>query len=138
MLSAFRNNNRFMFRCAAWLALAVSPLVAQTDRGAVTGIVFDTSGSLIPNAKITLTNAATGFQSGTVTTNTGNYTLAALQAGAYSMQVEAPSAATSHGNKLIDRRKVMTGRKKPPRSQNTGSFARVGGSEHQNRNSAGD
>ena len=90
MLIAVRNSKSFMFGCAAVLALAVSPLLAQTDRGAVTGIVLDTSGSLIPKAKIILTNAATGFQSETVTTDTGNYTLAALPAGAYSMRVEAP------------------------------------------------
>ncbi|MDE3167463.1 MAG: TonB-dependent receptor [Acidobacteriota bacterium] len=90
MSTAIRNRKLFVLRCAALLALAASPLAAQTDRGAVTGLVLDTSGSLIPKAKITLTNVATGFQSETVTTETGNYTLAALPAGTYSMQVEAP------------------------------------------------
>ncbi len=68
----------------------VCPLCAQSDRGAITGTVADASGALIPGAKITVTNPATGFKSDTVSTGTGNYTLPGLPAGNYTLSVESP------------------------------------------------
>jgi hypothetical protein len=77
-----------MLTLLACLAASL-PLLAQSDRGAVTGIVIDASGALIPGAKITLTNAASGFKTDTVSTGTGNYTLPGLPAGMYALQVES-------------------------------------------------
>src|SRR3954469_269364 len=71
----------------ACLAAAFS-LLAQSDRGAITGTISDASGALIPGAKITLTNSATGFKTDTVSTGTGNYTLAGLPVGTYTLDVE--------------------------------------------------
>src|SRR6185312_12829878 len=73
---------------AACLAAACS-LFAQSDRGSITGTISDASGALIPGAKITLTNPATGFKSDTVSTATGNYTLPGLPVGNYTLQVES-------------------------------------------------
>jgi hypothetical protein len=64
------------------------PLVAQSDRGAVTGTVSDSSGALIPGAPVVLTNTSTGAKSETVTTGTGNYTLLQLPVGTYTLTVE--------------------------------------------------
>ena len=64
-------------------------LIAQSDRGAITGIVVDSSGALIPGAKITLTNTASGFKSETLSTGTGNYTIGGLPSGTYSLLVES-------------------------------------------------
>ncbi len=72
----------------AYLVTVVS-LCAQSDRGAITGTIADASGALIPAAKITLTNAATGFKSETVSTGTGNYTFTGLPVGTYTLQVES-------------------------------------------------
>ena len=69
--------------------VATYSLFAQSDRGSITGTIVDSSGALIPGAKITLTNSATGFKSDTVSTGTGNYTLAGLPAGSYSLNVES-------------------------------------------------
>ena len=77
----------------ACLAASLS-LFAQSDRGAITGTTLDSSGALIPGAKITLTNSATGFKSDTVSTGTGNYTLAGLPAGSYSLNVERDRKST--------------------------------------------
>ena len=65
--------------------VATFSLFAQSDRGSITGTIVDSSGALIPGAKITLTNSATGFKSDSVSTGTGNYTLAGLPAGSYSL-----------------------------------------------------
>jgi len=40
---------------------ATPPLRAQVDQGSVTGTVTDTSGALMPNATVTLTDNGTGL-----------------------------------------------------------------------------
>ena len=69
------------------LALACA-LFSQTDRGAITGTIRDASGSMVPAAKITLTNPATGFKTQTISTATGNYTMSGLPVGKYTLLVE--------------------------------------------------
>jgi Carboxypeptidase regulatory-like domain len=72
-----------------WYLAIACPLFAQSDRGAITGTIGDPTGALIPNAKITLLNAATGFKTATISTATGNYTLSGLPVGKYSLLVES-------------------------------------------------
>ena len=45
----------------ATLLLFAARVSAQTDQGAITGIVQDTSGAMIPNAQISVTNVDTGL-----------------------------------------------------------------------------
>jgi hypothetical protein len=78
------------FRISALALLLASVLPAQTDRGSITGTISDTSGALIPGAKIVLTNTATGFTTESRSTGTGNYTLAGLPAGSYTLAVDSP------------------------------------------------
>src|SRR5258708_25047315 len=74
--------------------LVVSPLLltfaafAQSDRGTITGTVSDAAGAVVPNAAVTAINSETGVQSRTVTTSTGNYTLASLPSGVYDISIE--------------------------------------------------
>ncbi|HEY2013388.1 MAG TPA: TonB-dependent receptor [Bryobacteraceae bacterium] len=68
--------------------LLSSLLLAQSDRGVITGTVSDSTGALIPGVHVVLTNANTGAKTDTVTTGTGNYTLLELPAGTYSLVVE--------------------------------------------------
>ncbi len=63
---------------------------AQLDRGTISGIATDPSGSAISGARVTVTNIATGTQSSTVTTGAGAYTIPELDAGEYSVTVAAP------------------------------------------------
>ena len=64
---------------------------AQLDRGTISGIVTDPTGAAISGARVTVTNTATGTQSSTVTTGAGAYTIPELDAGEYSVTVNAPS-----------------------------------------------
>ena len=64
-------------------------LSAQSDRGTLTGTVTDPAGAVVPAAKVTIKNSETGTVSSTVTTDTGNYTLASLPIGSYELTVEA-------------------------------------------------
>jgi hypothetical protein len=72
------------------LILLVSTLamLAQNDRGTITGEVRDPSGSVVSNATVIATNIASGAEAKTTTTTTGNYTLPNLPAGIYKLTVE--------------------------------------------------
>jgi hypothetical protein len=72
--------------CLSLLFSAVT--FAQTDRGTITGTVVDASGAVVPGAKVEVTNTATELKVDTVTTSTGNYTVAALPAGTYDLTVD--------------------------------------------------
>lgn len=63
-------------------------LFAQADRGTITGTIVDTSGAVVPEAKVTVINSETQLRVETVSTSTGNYTIAALPSGNYSLTVE--------------------------------------------------
>ncbi|MEO8371448.1 MAG: TonB-dependent receptor, partial [Candidatus Solibacter sp.] len=63
---------------------------AQGDRGTLTGTVTDPAQAAVPAAKLTLKNSETGASFATITTPTGNYTVASLPIGSYDLTVEAP------------------------------------------------
>ena len=55
------------------LAAVAAPLLAQVDNGSITGIVRDSSGSVITNAHIEITNTATNVKSELNTNKDGTY-----------------------------------------------------------------
>src|SRR5262249_23944376 len=68
----------------AWSAFA------QTDRGTITGTVSDPTRAVIPGASVVATNAETGAIYETVSTETGNFTLAQLPSVIYQLSAELP------------------------------------------------
>src|SRR6187402_3161285 len=60
---------------------------AQAGRGSITGLVSDTSGAIVPEAKVLLQNRDTGGKQTTVTTSGGLYTFVSLPPGAYDVTV---------------------------------------------------
>ena len=62
---------------------------AQLTNGDVIGTVTDTSGAVIPGAKVTLTNTGTNIAASTTTNDTGDYTFNLLNPGQYTLTVEA-------------------------------------------------
>src|SRR4029077_13530233 len=68
-------------------------LLAQSNRGAITGTVSDTAGALIPGVQVILTNVETGAKSDTVTTGTGNFSVLQLPVGSYTLAVEQPGVS---------------------------------------------
>ncbi len=63
-------------------------LWAQGDRAALTGTISDSSGAVIPGAKVTATNTGTNISNSMNSTDAGAYTFAALPVGQYSVRVE--------------------------------------------------
>ena len=53
----------------------------------IVGTVADPTGAVVPNAKITVTDANNGFVYQTVSTGTGNYKLAGLPNGQYNLTI---------------------------------------------------
>ena len=93
-----------MKRPSPWTALVLTPLAitcftasgfAQTVTGAVRGTVTDSSGAIVPNAKITITNTATNVITTTSSDQAGVYSQRNLQIGQYKLSVEAPGFSTA-------------------------------------------
>lgn len=72
----------------ALLGLLSLPALAQEFRGAVTGAVTDMTGAIVPNAKVKLTDTATGVTSTTSTNAAGIYTVDLLPIGPYDVRVD--------------------------------------------------
>src|SRR5580658_2438194 len=77
------------FKIAGLFVICTALAFAQGDRGTITGTVTDPTGAVIPNANIQVTNSDTAALYKIGTSNTGNYTLANLPAGTYTLTVEA-------------------------------------------------
>ncbi|MBI1791489.1 MAG: TonB-dependent receptor [Acidobacteria bacterium] len=77
---------------AVWLStlLLASVAAAQSSLGTITGLLTDATGSVVPNAKVTTRNVATGAQGETASSSTGNYVLSNLPVGTYEITVSVP------------------------------------------------
>ena len=74
--------------------MLVACLAAQTDTASLNGTITDTSGAVIPKARITVTQPATGFSRETVSGPGGDYNIPLLPPGSYSMKVQAQGFST--------------------------------------------
>ena len=61
--------------------------LGQAGRGGISGLVSDTTGAIIPGAKVVAQNTATGTKSTTVTTAAGLYNFVSVTPGKYSVTV---------------------------------------------------
>ncbi len=75
--------------CLAGLALA------QTDTARLIGTIADSSGAVIPNASVAVTNTGTGRMVTVQTGGAGEYAVNALSAGRYHVDVKAPGFKTA-------------------------------------------
>ena len=88
---------------AAVLALAALTH-AQTNRGAITGTVFDATGAVVPGAKVVVTNVGTNEVHRVSTSDSGDYTVQDLEPVEYKISVEA----TGFSMAVAERVKVDT------------------------------
>src|SRR5882672_11503869 len=68
--------------------LVAAVLSFGQDRGTITGIVTDTSGAVVPAARISLQNPETGFTQSMVSSADGSYTFLYLASGKYNVTAE--------------------------------------------------
>lgn len=75
----------------AWFVLAIAlscgMALAQSTFGTLEGTVTDTSGAVVPNATVTITNTDENTSRTVTTDASGNYTAVDLKAGHYSVEV---------------------------------------------------
>src|SRR5713101_5070169 len=79
-------------RACLLLALSLALFSAcawpQTQLATVFGIITDTSGAVVPGAEVSVENVSTGLKRGAVTDMKGQYQLAGLPTGRYTLRVE--------------------------------------------------
>lgn len=68
---------------------------AQSDRGAISGTVVDSTGAVVAGAKVTATNAVTGETRATESSSTGTFLLPELKANPWVVKVEAKGFKTA-------------------------------------------
>jgi len=85
-------------RLALLSFFASACLMAQSERGTITGTVQDATAAIVPGAKVTLTNTQTGIALSVPTNEAGDYTVPQLQVGVYTVRAEKegfrPSSVT--------------------------------------------
>jgi len=86
------------------LMLLTSPYSsAQTDQGAITGVVQDSTGAVITNADVTATNVDTGLALQTKSNSSGVFVFSPLKIGNYTVSASSKGFQTvSHENLHLD------------------------------------
>src|SRR5262249_49959021 len=80
-----------LFLLIMGLALLWTPQVpAQVEQATITGTVSDTSGAVVPNAQVAITNVQTQVTVRTETNAVGHYRVPYLYPGLYEVTVESP------------------------------------------------
>lgn len=87
---------------ATALFLVASLVFAQSDNSSISGVVKDSSGAVVANAKVTVRNEDTSFDRIVTTNQSGFYTATNIAPGYYTVTVEAAGfkKATISRNKL--------------------------------------
>ena len=81
---------RFVLSLTTVLFLSSMVANAQAPTGAVTGVLRDGSGGVLPGAAVTLTNESTGADQTSITSADGRYEFAALPPGMYTIRASLP------------------------------------------------
>ena len=80
--------NRFGISIVLGSALSISTGLGQTTSTEILGLVADTSGAVVPGAKVTIARTATGETRTAVTNQAGEYTFPLIETGEYRVHVE--------------------------------------------------
>ena len=70
-------------------------LLAQGDRGEITGTVTDATGAVVPGGQVTVVHRATNASYRTTTSTAGSFTVPSLPVGDYQVRVERQGFKTS-------------------------------------------
>jgi len=73
----------------AFLLLIPGRLLAQVGSAALSGVVRDTTGAVVPGAMATLTNQVSGAQRSATSNGDGLFTFSAIPSGDYNLNVTA-------------------------------------------------
>lgn len=104
---------KFRWMCVRVLVplflLSVSSPQAQIPTATLNGIVTDPQGAVVPGARVSITNKATGVSRQVETGSEGQYVVTNLAAGTYSVTVEASGfAKREFANVLLEVGRIVT------------------------------
>ena len=106
LICEYTNMSRLVNILLITLALCLLPasMRAQDATGKVAGVIKDPTGSVIPKARVTVTNLGSQVNKVTNTDENGFYQIANLPVGEYEVSAEAPgfSRAVSAGRNSLD------------------------------------
>lgn len=74
----------------ALMAVSAGRGVSQTNTTALTGIVTDSTGAVVPEVSISISNPATGFKQSEKTKSKGEYSFDQIGPGTYTVRVSSP------------------------------------------------
>lgn len=81
--------------CACFVVLA------QAGRGGISGLVTDSAGAMVPGARVTAKNRATGTTLSTITTAAGLYSFVSVAPGSYDVSVTQRGFDTTVENNIV-------------------------------------
>src|SRR6202045_3553222 len=84
-----------------FLSLAGTAAIAQVTTGSILGTVHDSTGAVVPNAAVTITDTAKGTTSTKQTDASGDYNVPFLIPGTYTVSVEMPGFKRSVSNNIV-------------------------------------
>jgi hypothetical protein len=88
-------NTHLFFKCVlVVVALCMPDLCAQYTTASLGGTVLDASGSLVPDAEVTLRNVETSLTKAARTTINGSFLVAGLPVGEYRLTVKMAGFST--------------------------------------------
>ena len=88
-------------RLALFALLCACAVFAQRDLATLVGTVTDSSGGVVANAKVTITETATGQVYSILTNNLGEFVRPALKPSTYSVTVSAPGFKTAEQKDIL-------------------------------------
>src|SRR5260370_4474154 len=94
-------NIRVVFLGAIVAFVACIPAAWSQSTSTIRGTVTDSSGAVVPNAKVTIHNQATSEERITQTDNSGNYVAPSLPVGTYRITAQAPGMQTAVASNLV-------------------------------------
>jgi Carboxypeptidase regulatory-like domain len=71
-----------------FVIFGIAPALVAQVTGTITGTVRDTTGAIIPQAKVTATNSGTSLSRSVLTDTTGQYVIPLLPVGPYQVQID--------------------------------------------------
>jgi hypothetical protein len=83
-----------LFALATLLVVTAAPALSQVLYGSILGVVEDPTGAVVPKAKVTITNPATGISREVEADEAGRYTVPNLPAGTYELKFAAAGFRT--------------------------------------------